>query len=677
MYNFFLPSLKKNKFKKIVKRYNLNNTEKNWIIYVKVDYRKDKDRFFNIQNYKSVKDTNIELDKLTILVGENASGKSNILEFFYQNCLGFFILDNCIDEMSKNFANHALGTIKKYRSEKEKIIIEAIGINELKLTFTIEEEKEIFRFNTPFSNTKSLPIEETLCIGSNLPKKTNPITQIKEYFRTQITKQFEKNTKAFSFFNIYLNMSNLLNTNVEEEIDKKLMNLLEIGFNLRNEQEDIYEVLSFLPKIVNTINDVLFHTIELKKRQNNTEDKRITIYLNLDIETDKKGKLKANKFKLLVRDESENKVFPPHMKSYGVNNIISIITITEFLKFLIKNYSTKNYTKLDYLVTIDEPELYLHPKIQKNLIHYIYNTSKEFNELHFLISTHSPYMIHNSTIKSTYLTEYDMEKGTKLKKLIDVVKEDQDKYNLLTPIEDALGLSFNEFLHPIIFVEGKEEFDIFKRISRIYECTNSIHSLNGKNKFAPIAILLDKFKDKNNNFYIFLDADFNFNADFKFVENSHTLINTLSNNIFFIGKEIYNYEEYNLEDKRECLEDFILFNIFQDKNYTILEEITKPILTKYFKNEYESVYRNVNSFNSFIEKLRAIIMTNKKSGTELVKEDFIKDEFIQMKAKDIKLCIEGEIKNAIKNKLLNEKDKFNIFQEKILNILKTNYVMNL
>lgn len=652
--------------------------KKIWTLYVKPIYKKSPKRIFSINNYKTIQKLTIKLDKLTILVGENASGKSNVMQYFSSHSANYFNWVDVAEKLAHSFYGHAGGALDGYRSRNDEIVFKPLGINNIPLMIKLNENNETFTYQTPSISTKDLPIAKTLGIGTYLSEGENAFSKTKQFFVNAISKSFEsfknKNINTIEdtipFFTTRFDISNMQKKNVEESISTKLMKFLEIGFDIENEQNDIYEVLSFLPEIKNNINKILFENIELKKYdKKNALDKAISVYLNLQTNTNDNGIIKVSSFQILIRDEAENKVFPPHLKSSGVNNIVSIVIVLEFLKYLIEKYPDRNYKKLNFLFTIDEPELYLHPKIQKNLINYIYQSSINLESIFFLLATHSPYIVHQNVIESTYVLEYEVNEGTTATKLIDLVHKQQGKYNILGPIEDSLGLSFNEFLHPIIFIEGKEELELFRNISRIYKHTNSIHSLNGKGKFTPIALLLKKFKKENPNFFVFLDADFSFKDDFKAVENATKLLVELSENLFFIGKKIYTYEEYeSLAKKNECLEDFIIHNILNDKKYVFLFENTQRIWDKYFILTL-AIPSPIHNFSQVINIMRSTLKSKKKYGTQYLEETILKDKkFIEKNIKDIFVFVETEIKECIKNHLL-ENTKFKKFEEAIIKVL--------
>lgn len=652
--------------------------KKIWTIYVEPKYKKGKKRTFIIEEYKSITKLTIKLNKLTILVGENASGKSNILTYMTYNSNNTFDLNDSIKKMGKKFYNHAAGAaIDGYKSGYDEIYVKIFGFKNIYIR--LNEEKKIFSYQAGSYKTKDLPIEKTLGIGGFLEEGETDYKKTIQFFTESFPHALknikQKGINSFDdlipFRVISLDVANMQKMDVENNISTHLMNLLTIGYNLEEKQNDIYEVLSFLPEIKTNINKVIYEDIGLKKLDEQTnKDKEISVYLTLKTETNKSGIIQANGFQILVRDEAENKVFPPNMKSSGVNNIITIIIVVEFLKYLIEKYPEKNFNKLNYLITIDEPELYLHPKIQRNLINYIYKVSKNIDEIHFLLATHSPYIVHPNVIESTYLLEYEVNKGTVANKLIDIVEKNEDKYSILSPIEDALGLTFNEFLHPVIFVEGEEELDLFRNISKIYRHTSSIHSLNGKNKFSPIAILMKRFKKVNDKSFVFLDADFSFKDDFKSVEDGTKVLESLSKHIFFIGKEIYDYETYKtLKTKDECLEDFIIQNILDDKEYILLQDIVIEVWDKYFELPID-LTKKIKNFLQISSKIRGILNTNKKNGTSFINDKILKDDkFIDKHTKDIYHYVEVEIKEKIKNHLLNNEDAYEKFEKEIIKII--------
>ena len=162
-----------------------------------------------------------------------------------------------------------------------------------------------------------------------------------------------------------------------------------------------------------------------------------------------------------------------------------------------------------------------------------------------------------------------------------------------------------------------------------------------------------------------MDADFNFRDDFKSVEDGQKVLEVLSENLFFIGRKIYSFEEHQrLRKKDECLEDFIIYNIFEDKEYTLLTDIVTELWDEYF-NLSMSWNAKGKNFAFIISKIRRVLRDNRD---DILKKDNLKNQNIKI----ILRMIETKIKEKIKNMLLGDDIKYMKFEEEILKIISPN-----
>ena len=180
----------------------------------------------------------------------------------------------------------------------------------------------------------------------------------------------------------------------------------------------------------------------------------------------------------------------------------------------------KNNKFTNTLLLIDEPELHLHPYIQSKLTNYFYGvTNEEFkNKINVIVATHSQNMLCLDTLEKVYIVNYIKDKGTTATKLLDYRTSEVTDINVLKPIEDALGTTFNEFRLPMLIVEGEEEVALFRRVNGIFNKFSNIKCIKGKTNIAPYLIMINKYKDEQKNSIILLDADVELN-DIKSVEN--------------------------------------------------------------------------------------------------------------------------------------------------------------
>ena len=131
-------------------------------------------------------------------------------------------------------------------------------------------------------------------------------------------------------------------------------------------------------------------------------------------------------------------------------------------------YFKQNTNSRHYVVLLDEPDLYLNPSAQKDLI----NVFKEkFKNCQIIYTTHSPYMIDTEDIKIFRLVYKDSE--TKVYNNIQDyhknVSINKNEIDLMTPVVTALGLDIAYRLtnindSKIILVEGIQDYYILKRM---------------------------------------------------------------------------------------------------------------------------------------------------------------------------------------------------------------------
>lgn len=119
----------------------------------------------------------------------------------------------------------------------------------------------------------------------------------------------------------------------------------------------------------------------------------------------------------------------------------------------------------DYIVLFEEPELFLHPKLMKQLRSLIYKVSESESPYQVLCASHSPQMIDITKEKSSLVRMIKTEDGTKLFQINDdFLKESKDiktKHELKQEMNEVLR--FNPFIcesfysDEVILIEGPTE----------------------------------------------------------------------------------------------------------------------------------------------------------------------------------------------------------------------------
>ena len=127
-------------------------------------------------------------------------------------------------------------------------------------------------------------------------------------------------------------------------------------------------------------------------------------------------------------------------------------------------FSLYGYDIENGLIVIDEPELHLHPQLQKKYLEIIEQESKE-RDIQFIIATHSPVFVSQKTIKNIQRFYFD-EKEQTSKIITPTITEDE---KFLVKILNYSNAAKIFFVDKAILVEGETDeyffnfyFDYFK-----------------------------------------------------------------------------------------------------------------------------------------------------------------------------------------------------------------------
>ena len=181
------------------------------------------------------------------------------------------------------------------------------------------------------------------------------------------------------------------------------------------------------------------------------------------------GKSQDIKFELSFHPDEmfqvETKIYNRDRETYG-----SVKTLSEGLKSIYALSMLEAYIDEDStipcIIMIEDPEIYLHPQLQKAASEILYRLSKK-NQVIF--STHSPNMIFNFSSKQIKQVVLDSDYYT-------VIKEDTD----IDKILDDLGYTANDLLNVsfVFIVEGKQDANRLPLLLKKYY--SEIFDENGK-----------------------------------------------------------------------------------------------------------------------------------------------------------------------------------------------------
>lgn len=366
---------------------------------------------------------------LNILVGENASGKSTIID-----ALRMILRDPEQPYISEDdFYKSFIGNVQKRNIQID------VTLRDLS-----QEEKVTFLSwcNAEFDAELHMEVES----------KPNP----KGYFKKSIwggkskASAFEEDT--FDFINvIYLPALR----NAEEKLTNgrksRLALLLKHQYKNEARQNELVTAFNDFNKSVIKNKDNKFNEIAKARGDINTamEKSMGNVFgqsVNLQFtENSFSSILQSIKmvFFLNVGEMDDEKFRDVAINSLGYNNLLYIATVFAELEAMNNNLFT--------VLLIEEPEAHLHPQIQSKLIKYLQKLSNEKNNLQIIRTTHSA-VLASSVSVDTIIHVTGTETGITVKKLSDFGLDESIK-NYLNRWMD-ITKSTLLFSKGVILVEG-------------------------------------------------------------------------------------------------------------------------------------------------------------------------------------------------------------------------------
>jgi putative ATP-dependent endonuclease of the OLD family len=167
--------------------------------------------------------------------------------------------------------------------------------------------------------------------------------------------------------------------------------------------------------------------------------------------------------KLLATGEIDSDI-PVNIENIGHGTIRTAIFTLLLMKDIAEEFQRKPGRK-DYLVLFEEPELFLYPKIIKELRSLIYQVSEDELPYQILCASHSPQMIDISRPKSSLIRMIKNDDETRLYQVNDKFLKDANDLHTDAELRNAMYevLRFNPFIcesfysDEVILIEGPTE----------------------------------------------------------------------------------------------------------------------------------------------------------------------------------------------------------------------------
>ncbi|TXJ10991.1 AAA family ATPase [Brachyspira aalborgi] len=628
-----------------------------------------------IYKYKSIENTqsfNVG-DNITILVGMNESGKTNILEALakvnYFNNDKSFQFDKIHDYPRKELKQikdefpHAVTCFYAISEELQEKIYNDLKVREFSIknfSYTkyydnddnyngidIDDKKFIEQYFKNFKEkvettiyTDMLNIKNIQDIDSIIEKVKNiennedilkSFEHLKNIYKYQvdnpiveyiIQEWIKPNLPKFLYYDEYyslparVSIENLKNGKLENEelkTAKALFELANIDMDALVKSTDFENFKAELEATQSSITDEIFKYWDTNK--------------NLEIEFDIEPISSNNNEHILnirVRNTDKRVSLPLNKRSKGFNWFFS------FLVWFKKIQEDKNS---QYILLLDEPGLNLHAMAQGNLLAFLEELSKNYQ---IIYTTHSPFMIDSNHLDRVY-TIYETKDGSIISDSVQ-----QKDANTLFPLQAALGYSIaqNLFVNKNnLVVEGISDLVYLNYMSSLLK-ENNKEGLNDDIVIVPVggadkvSAFISLMRGNELNIVCLLD-NFTEQKPKSNVENLVKEKIIKQGNLKFYSDFVDNLNIANIEDIFSVKEYLNLFNEeFKeyndinesdiDKSKTILDSINKIIEKDRFNhyrlakllaskalkiNDFEQ--NTINRFETIFKTINNIFKNNK------------------------------------------------------------------
>lgn len=406
----------------------------------------------SIKNVGKLKEADVEINGITVITGENDTGKSTVGKVLWSVFNGFYEIDEKV--------------YNEKVSELEKIIDEIIKENVYKnLSTDYNSFFEIFnstreKIAIEFLKGNKNYSEDEIKIIINNYKKDLKIENISKFVQ-EINETLKISDKEI----IKVIVSRVMNKEFHNQINavffKEKMNIGEISLkikdkeiNLKIENNEISDVQSYF--LINKETMYIDNPFILDSYDFEDENHQTHLATNVFSENENsviseiKVKKKLNNIyqklnSVLSGEILENKnskfVYRKNGEDIDLKNLSTGLKTFAIIKMLLQNGTLEE----NGTIILDEPEIHLHPEWQIKFAELIVLLQKEF-KMHILLTTHSPYFLKAVQVYSKkykisnkckyYMSELDGEQAI----LVDKTNKTDDLfYKLAISFENLMN----------------------------------------------------------------------------------------------------------------------------------------------------------------------------------------------------------------------------------------------
>ena len=352
-----------------------------------------------INNIGKLKNAEVVIDGITVITGENDTGKSTVGKVLWSVFNGFYEIDEkvynekvselekIIDEIIKENIYKNLSTdynsfFEIFNSTREKIAIEFLKGNK---NYSEDEIKIIinnYKKDLKIENISKFvqEINETLKISDKEIIKVIVSRIMNKEFHNQINAVFSKEKMNIGEISLKIK---------DKEIDLKIEN---------NEISDVQNYFLINKETMYIDNPFILDSYDFEDENHQTHLATNVFSENENsVISEIKVKKKLNNIyqklnSVLSGEILENKnskfVYRKNGEDIDLKNLSTGLKTFAIIKMLLQNGTLEE----NGTIILDEPEIHLHPEWQLKFAELIVLLQKEFG-MHILLTTHSPYFL--------------------------------------------------------------------------------------------------------------------------------------------------------------------------------------------------------------------------------------------------------------------------------------------
>ena len=353
----------------------------------------------SIRNVGKLKEADVEINGITVITGENDTGKSTVGKVLWSVFNSFFEIKKQIRTDKISSILEELRRVSSIQDIRNNLVHSSIVEYDLDLNdFLKQLEKKLEVLN----DVRDLDDESKDELKDTLEKIKKRINLSDDEIMKKITQiNFNKE------FNSQINNLNFLEEgNIDLKIKNKNINLIISNDKIQiKDFFSLYENVMLLdnPRIIdNLAENIILSANKIFSIIENLHNSKFISMLRNDKSSTATDNI-LNEEKLFKIEEKLNKIVDGKFlkKDFGVyfyrnksgkeiniKNLSTGFKVFSIIKLLIQN----NQLRENGTIILDEPEIHLHPEWQLKFAELIVLLQKEFG-MHILLTTHSPYFL--------------------------------------------------------------------------------------------------------------------------------------------------------------------------------------------------------------------------------------------------------------------------------------------